>query len=1120
MGRIETTSETNDARFLFMKMEDNRKLLGDMTTILDRYQKNQKALVENEKALAASLQTLADKLNIYDSNSDFAKCTIDLAKLHHSLEAIHTKLANDLNDKVLLPADELLRTDVTAAMNSKKRYDNARLQFDATKAKLQNLQEKNSKNTKAIQDAEREVSEQNKSFDIVSAETIETLQNINQKIDSSTMENLMHLFSIYLQYFTDGQKQFQGASPAFAGYKVPQVVPTKSMTLVATTAAAVKQDSFASLPLPTPSGATKVFGVPLDGPNGERAMKVIDRAIKHIDKHGLEEEGMFRVPGNVKELEELKARVNAGEDVDYNTISDIQVVGQFVKGFLRELPDPLITFKMYDRFVAVTKITNSDLFISELKALLKDLPSIHFKLLHSLMELLKDIADKSNINLMNAQNLATVIGPNILHPEKSSTATLVEEMQYSNILISRMIVDFSKIFSPESQPPSSLPPPVPTSEKPKEQSEGPEKPDRPPPSPSPNPSSGTNPALPSPRKPGVGGVSVLPPLPVGGTNLKAKDSSEHVSPVGTPKDSNSNNNNSNASDKPANNNTTKATGPSDKPPSNNLKPIGHSDKPTGSTPTKNTGPSDKPAGKPSGPPDKAGPGVGTTIARPLSTAPTEKPSSNSVIVKPSSPNASDKSSSASSIKPRAPLQRQASILGTDSDDKLGDLETQTILQAINLESTGAVMREYLRSLYLFSQSVSPLAKELGATLDISAVNKNLKQTAESMKEMFAMVKVFANQPNITKPARNQILLNSKKLQESAKEVIIAVKQINTQAVAATQQALINSTRILVKSTLTLFQSCESDALPSNTELIRIIQQCAQATTKVIQIAFADGTTPTTPTSAPGDKPLTMEEATKAAVEGCDKLVNYLDIKIGDLPEEANRKGVLRAGQLIEAKIQLFRESAEKYVNEKSDSRAESMKALAKDLVNEFRNVTNLVKDGSKPPATTEADRDWAEEAVTILVEQLNLGDFWNEETMVEAEKKVLFKGREVASELQSFMDNRSNTHGGVLDVDQKLWDLNRMMVPVCEGCGDPAVQTQLKTYLSSIRYYALLTRVASSACYLRCDLNNVDESSIAATVAEGTAGEELLNVAIKGLCAGMINSFKLLTLSILLGQSH
>jgi hypothetical protein len=68
---------------------------------------------------------------------------------------------------------------------------------------------------------------------------------------------------------------------------------------------------------------------------------------------GLDEVGLYRVPGSVSSVKALTAALNAGQDVDMDDPRwiDVNVVAGTFKSWLRELPESLLTPALYDKFI-------------------------------------------------------------------------------------------------------------------------------------------------------------------------------------------------------------------------------------------------------------------------------------------------------------------------------------------------------------------------------------------------------------------------------------------------------------------------------------------------------------------------------------------------------------------------------------------------------------------------------------------------------------------------------------------------------------------------------------------------------------------------------------------------
>lgn len=116
-----------------------------------------------------------------------------------------------------------------------------------------------------------------------------------------------------------------------------------------------------------PKGGKKkgVFGVPLDilverdgvestlgiGPGALRIPGLIDDAVSAMNQMDMSVEGVFRKNGNIKGLRDLSEKLDAKEvEVDLTSQNPVQVAA-LLKKFLRELPDPLLTYKLYELWI-------------------------------------------------------------------------------------------------------------------------------------------------------------------------------------------------------------------------------------------------------------------------------------------------------------------------------------------------------------------------------------------------------------------------------------------------------------------------------------------------------------------------------------------------------------------------------------------------------------------------------------------------------------------------------------------------------------------------------------------------------------------------------------------------
>ncbi len=151
-------------------------------------------------------------------------------------------------------------------------------------------------------------------------------------------------------------------------------------------------------------------------------------------KPHLTTEGLFRVPGSAVRMRAMEAAANRGESIE-GAPSDLAGT---LKAFLRELPDPLMTQRLYPAFVQAWQVSEPEQRVKAILLLCVQLPPAHLHTLIFLMGLLSDVV-KSSGNLMSANNLSAVFTPNILRPNdedrktrtRASTTTEVELRNHS-----------------------------------------------------------------------------------------------------------------------------------------------------------------------------------------------------------------------------------------------------------------------------------------------------------------------------------------------------------------------------------------------------------------------------------------------------------------------------------------------------------------------------------------------------------------------------------------------------------------------------------------------------------------------------------------------------------------
>ncbi|XP_069781824.1 protein FAM13A isoform X2 [Narcine bancroftii] len=192
---------------------------------------------------------------------------------------------------------------------------------------------------------------------------------------------------------------------------------------------------------------SKVFGVSLydlqqRGQMVDGVPLSMRQMVEYLQQYGLDQEGLFRVNGNVKVVERLRQSYDCGHMPDLAQEADVCSVASLLKLFLRELPDALIVSRLHSQFMGLYQDHSGNR--EELQELLKQLPEVNYCLLKFLCHFLTLVAADQRSNRMTISNLATVFGPNVFHVSPGFEG--IQEQNISNKLMASLLENYDIFF--------------------------------------------------------------------------------------------------------------------------------------------------------------------------------------------------------------------------------------------------------------------------------------------------------------------------------------------------------------------------------------------------------------------------------------------------------------------------------------------------------------------------------------------------------------------------------------------------------------------------------------------------------------------------------------------------
>uniref|UniRef100_A0A673IX88 Rho GTPase-activating protein 22-like n=1 Tax=Sinocyclocheilus rhinocerous TaxID=307959 RepID=A0A673IX88_9TELE len=151
---------------------------------------------------------------------------------------------------------------------------------------------------------------------------------------------------------------------------------------------------------------------------------LVEQCVDFIREQGLDEEGLFRMPGQANLVKELQEAFDCGDKPQFDSNTDVHTVASLLKLYLRELPEPVVPFCKYEDFLNCAQLLAKD--EEELGKLVTTLPAANYNLLKYICKFLDEVQSHAHENKMGVQNLATVFGPNILRPKLEDPVAIME----------------------------------------------------------------------------------------------------------------------------------------------------------------------------------------------------------------------------------------------------------------------------------------------------------------------------------------------------------------------------------------------------------------------------------------------------------------------------------------------------------------------------------------------------------------------------------------------------------------------------------------------------------------------------------------------------------------------
>uniref|UniRef100_A0A665VUR4 SLIT-ROBO Rho GTPase activating protein 3 n=1 Tax=Echeneis naucrates TaxID=173247 RepID=A0A665VUR4_ECHNA len=171
-------------------------------------------------------------------------------------------------------------------------------------------------------------------------------------------------------------------------------------------------------------GEGKVFSLHLGRRNartriqdsGQPIPLVVESCIRYINLYGLQQQGIFRVPGSQVEVNDIKNSFERGEDplIDDHNDHDINSVAGVLKLYFRGLENPLFPKERFLDFISTIKLESGAERAHHIQQIVVTLPRTIMIVMRYLFAFLNHLSQYSDENMMDPYNLAICFGPTLM----------------------------------------------------------------------------------------------------------------------------------------------------------------------------------------------------------------------------------------------------------------------------------------------------------------------------------------------------------------------------------------------------------------------------------------------------------------------------------------------------------------------------------------------------------------------------------------------------------------------------------------------------------------------------------------------------------------------------------
>ncbi|KAM4838483.1 SH3 domain-binding protein 1 [Urocitellus parryii] len=380
--------------------------------------------------LMALSTTMAESFKELDPDSSMGKALEMSCVIQNQLARILAEFEMTLERDVLQPLSRLSEEELPTILKHKKSLQKLVSDWNTLKSRLSQAA-KNSGSSQGLGGPGGHGHP-------TTANKVETLkeeeEELKRKVEQCKDEYLADLY------------HFATKEDSYANYfihllEIQADYHRRSLTSLDTALAELRDNHSQADPSPsmTATPFSRVYGVSLASHLQELGRDIalpIEACVLMLLSEGMQEEGLFRLAAGASVLKRLKQTMASDPRGLEAFCSDPHAVAGALKSYLRELPEPLMTFDLYDDWMRAASLKEPAARLEALREACRRLPQENLSNLRYLMKFLARLAEEQEVNKMTPSNIAIVLGPNLLWPpEKEGDQAQLDAASVSSIQV-------------------------------------------------------------------------------------------------------------------------------------------------------------------------------------------------------------------------------------------------------------------------------------------------------------------------------------------------------------------------------------------------------------------------------------------------------------------------------------------------------------------------------------------------------------------------------------------------------------------------------------------------------------------------------------------------------------